>query len=210
VPLERQRVAPLLTCGLLLVVTTACTDSHPSPAHTVTNVETVTRSPGAIPTTPVIAGPTTVTTRDCPFVRIAVAVPIIGQRLDHSTVQTSGGRPVGCEFFPITTGPYASSEQLPKKGFPSARITVTTYPTARSARQVLALVSRAGRSPSQQSIAGRVGETFQTRFYPPDGTADWACAFIAGSKLVTVLVAEATSAGQKIVIELANASAARI
>jgi hypothetical protein len=207
---RRSRVARFLTGGLLIVGSTSCTHSNPPPAHTVTTVETVTRSAGAIPTTPVIAGPTTATTRDCPLVRIAVAAPIIGQRLDHSTVQASGGRPVGCEFFPITTGPYARSEKLPKNGFPSARITVTTYPTPRSARQVLALVSRAGRSPSLQSIAGLVGETFQTRFYPPDGTADWACAFIKGPKLVIVLVAEATSAGEANVIGLATAAAAHI
>jgi hypothetical protein len=204
-----MQVARLLACGLLMVGPAACTDSDPPPAHTVTHVETVTRGPAAIPTTPVIAGPTTVTTRDCPLVAVAVATQILGQRLDHSSVQTSGGRPVGCELFPIT-GPYASSEALPENGFPSARITVTTYPTARSARQVLALVSRAARSPSRQSIAGRVGETFQTRFYPPDGPADWACAFITGRKLVTVVLAEASSAGQANVIALANASATHI
>jgi hypothetical protein len=206
---RRIQVVRLLAGGLLILASAACTDSSPPTAHTSTNVETVTRSPGAIPTTPVIVGPTTVTTRDCPLVPIAAVALIIGQRLDHSTVQTSGGRPVGCAFFPIT-GHYASREGLPKNGSPSARITVTTYPTATSARQVLALESRAGRSPSLQSIAGRVGETFQTRFYPPDGTADWACAFIAGPKLVTVLLADGSSAGQATVIGLAEASATHI
>jgi hypothetical protein len=129
-----------------------------------------------------VAGPTISTIRQCPLVPIAEATPIIGQRLDHSTVQTSGGKTVGCTFYPTTTG-YAGSEHLPTNGFPSARVTVTTYPSAESARQVLAIVSRAGRSPSLQSIDGRVGETFQSRFYPPDGDADWACAFIEGPKL---------------------------
>jgi hypothetical protein len=129
---------------------------------------------------------------------------IIGQRLDHSTVQMSGGMTVGCEFFPITTGPLAQSEKLPKDGFPSVRITVTRYPTGESARQVLAIVSRAAGSPSLQPIEGLVGETFQTHFYPPDGEADWACAYIKGPELVTVVLAEAKSEGQTNVVDLAD------
>ena len=196
--------------GVPLLV--ACTASAPSPGpdETVTHTQTVTRSPAAIPTTPVIAGPTTSASRDCPLIRLAVAMPIIGQRLDHATVQTSGGKTVGCEFFPITSGSLAKSEKLPKNGFPSARITVTTYPSAESARQVLAIVSSAGGSPSLQSIDGLVGETFQTRFYPPDGDGDWACAFIKGSKLVTVVLAESTGEGQTNALGLAQQFAAAV
>jgi hypothetical protein len=137
-------------------------------------------------------------------------MPIIGQRLDHATVQTSGGRTVGCRFYPITTGPLAISEHLPKHGFPSARIAVTTYPSAESARQVLAIVSDAGGSPALQSIDGLVAETFRTHFYPPDGKTDWACAFIKGPHLVTVLLAEPTSQGQSNVMDLAKAFAAKL
>ena len=169
----------------------------------------VTRNPVAIPTTPVAAGPTTSTTKRCPWISVAGATSIIGQRLDHATVQTSGGKAVGCIFFPITSG-YAGSEHLPKDGFASARITVATYPSARSARQVLAIVSRAGHSPSLQSVDGLVAETFQTRFYPPDGDSDWACAFIKASKLTTVLVAEPTGAGQLNALALAHAVAAKV
>jgi hypothetical protein len=89
-------------------------------------------------------------------------------------------------------------------------LTLTTYPSAESARQVLALVSRRGRSPSLQSINGRVGETFQTRFYPPDRDADWECASIEGPKLIVVLVAEATSAGQTNAVALAETLAAKV
>ncbi|PZS16069.1 MAG: hypothetical protein DLM57_11275 [Pseudonocardiales bacterium] len=124
-------------------------------------------------------------------------------------MQTSGGKTVGCKFYPITTG-LATSEHLPTKGFPSAQITFTTYPSAESARQVLAIVSRAGGSPSLQSIDGLVAETFQTHFYPPDGEADWACAFIKGPKLITVLVAEPTGQGQTNAIALAEAFASKV
>jgi hypothetical protein len=195
--------------GLSIFGLTACTHSSAHIARTVTETQTLTRPPAAIPTTPVLAGPTTVTSRECPLVRLATVVPIIGQRLDHSTVQTSGGKTVGCEFYPITAG-LAQSEKLPKHGYPSARITVTTYPSAESARQVLAIVSRAGGSPSRQPVAGLVGETFQTHFYPPDGGADWACAFIKGPRLIAVVVAEATSGGQKNVVDLADALATHV
>jgi hypothetical protein len=207
---RRIKAALLFAGGLPTFGLAACTHSSPGPASTVTRIETVTRSPSAIPTTPVVAGPTTAAIKDCPLVSLAVATPIIGQRLDHSTVQMSGGKTVGCEFYPITTGPLATSENLPRNGFPSARIIVTTYPSAESARQVLAIVSRAGGSPSLQSIDGLVGETFRTHFYPPDGEADWACAFIKGPQLVTVLLAESTSAGQATVVAFAKAFASRV
>jgi hypothetical protein len=169
----------------------------------VTTTETETHT-AAIPTTPVVAGPTTTATRACPLISLPAVMVIVGQRLDHSTVRTSGGQAVGCDFYPITTGPLATKENLPKEGYPSAQIEVATYPSAESARQVLAIVSRAGGSPSLQSVGGQAAETYQTRFYPPDGRSDWACAFIKSSKLVTVLVAEATSDGQTNVLTLAE------
>jgi hypothetical protein len=207
---RRIKRALLAAAALSFLPVAACTHANPAPAPTVTSTRTITRTPAAVPTSPVVAGPTTTTRKDCPLVRLAAATPIIGQRLDHSTVRQSGGKTVGCDFYPITSGVLAQKERLPKNGFPSARITITTYPSAESARQVLAIVSRAGGSPSRQSVAGLVGETFQTRFYPPDGKADWACAFIKGPKLVTVVVAESTSEGQTIVTDLANTFARRV
>jgi hypothetical protein len=126
----------------------------------------------------------------------------VGQRLDHATVQTSGGKIIGCVFFPITTG--YPNENLPTGGYPSAKIIITTYQSPASARQVLALTARAGGSPSLQHVDGLVAETFQSRFYPPDGRADWFCAFIKGPLLVTVSVAENKSQGQQIALDLAS------
>jgi hypothetical protein len=83
-----------------------------------------------------------------------------------------------------------------------------TYPSAESARQLLAIVSRAGGSASRQSIRGLTAETYQTRFYPPDGHSDWACAFIKRSHLVTVVVADSTSSGQTDAVNLARTLAA--
>lgn len=205
---SRTKAAVLLVGVSLTFALAACTHAGPGPASTVTRTEVTGRSVAAIPTTPVVAGPTTSATRDCPLVPLTVVMPSIGQRLAHSTVQTSGGTTVGCKFYPVATG-LGESENLPGKGFPSAQITLTTYPSAESARQVLAIVSRAGGSPSLQSIDGLVAETFQTRFYPPDGQADWACAFIKGSRLITVLVAENTGQGQANAVALAEAFTAR-
>jgi hypothetical protein len=205
----RTKAALLLVGASSTFGLVACTHAGPGLVPAVTHTEVMTRSPSVIPTRPVAAGPTTSTTRQCPLVPLAVAVPIIGQRLDHTTVQASGGKTVGCKFYPITTG-LARSEHLPTNGFPSARITLTTYPSAESARQVLAIVSRAGGSPSLQSINGLVAETFQTHFYPPDGAADWACAFIKGPKLITVLLAESTGQGQANAVALAEAFASKV
>lgn len=187
----------------------ACTPSDPAPGPTLTHTRVISVSPSSIPTTPVAAGPTTTTTGRCPGLSLAKATSLIGQRLDHLTVQISGGRTIGCTFYPITTG-YAESEHLPTHGYPSARITVATYPGARSARQVLAIVSRAGMSPSLQSVNGLVAETFQTHFYPPDGDQDWACAFIKGPKLITIFVAESTGTGQANALALAETFASNI
>lgn len=206
---RRTRAAALLVGASSTFGLVACTHEGPGQAPPVTDTRVTTRSPSAIPTIPVAAGPTTSTVRRCPWVSLAVAMPIIGQRLDHTTVQTSGSKTAGCKFYPITSG-YAASEHLPTGGFPSARITLTTYPSAESARQVLAIVSTAGGSPSLQSVDGFVAETFQTHFYPPDGEADWACAFITGPKLITVLVAESTGQGQANALALAKAIASKI
>jgi hypothetical protein len=209
---QRRAKARFLLAGASATLGLAACTTHPTPTSTstVTHTETLTRSPAAIPTRPIAAGPTTSVTGTCPLLPLAVAMPIIGQRLDHATVQTSGGKAVGCEFYPITTGPLVASEHLPTGGFPSARITVTTYPSAESARQVLAIVSRLGGSPSRQSVSGLVAETFRTRFYPADRESDWACVFIKGQRLVTVLLAEPTSQGQAIVKDLAESSARHI
>ena len=208
---RRIKMALLLAGASSSFGLTACTHSGANSAPTATPSEAVTQSPSAIATKPVVAGSTATTTRDCPVVPLAVVMPTIGQRLDHATVQASGGKTVGCEFYPITGGLADSeNENLPTHGYPSARITISTYLSAESARQVLAIVSRAGRSPSLQSIDGLVAETYQTRFYPPDGDADWTCAFIKGSKLVTVYVAEASTQGQSIVMDLAKAFASHI
>jgi hypothetical protein len=206
---RRTRAAVLLIGASSTLGLAACTHASPDPVPTVTHTEVTIRSPSAIPTRAVAASPTSSAVTQCPLVPLAVAASIIGQRLDHTTVQTSGGKTVGCKFYPIRTA-LATSEHLPAKGFPSARITLTTYPSAESARQVLAIVSRAGGSPSLQSIDGLVAETFQTHFYPPDGEADWACAFIKGPKLITVLVAEPTSQGQTNAVALAEAFASRV
>jgi hypothetical protein len=203
-------LVPVLTCALGLA---GCTNSsHPAPPDTtVTQTETLTHSPSVIPTTPVVAGPTTSAVADCPLISQADAMPIIGQRLDHASVQTSGGKVVGCEFFDIYDQSLAASEHLPTPPYPSARITITTYPSPDSAHNALAIASTAGTNPSLQTITGGlVGETYQTTFYPPDGKTDWACAFLKGPKLITVLLADQVLAGQGSVQNLANAIAPKV
>lgn len=208
--MRRVTWAAILLVSVSSVCTlAACTREAPGPGPTITQTEVASRNPSAIPTRPVIAGPTTSRRGPCPLIGLQPTKSIIGQRLDHTTVQTSGGMPVGCTFYPITSG-YAPSEHLPRNGFPSARIRVATYPSANSARQVLAIMSRAGGSPSLQSVKSLVAETFQTPFYPPDGAADWACAFIKGPKLIIVNVAEAKSQGQSIALSIAEAFASKI
>lgn len=187
----------------------ACT-SRPrgDSARTLPQSSAISSGARVIPTAPVMAGPTSTTTSDCPLVSQSVAQQTVGQRLDHATVQISDRFLVGCEFFPITNG--YPNEHLPIGGSPSAKIVITTYQSPVSARQVLALTARAGRSASLQHVDGLVAETFQNRFYPRDGRADWFCAFIKGRLLVTVAVAENASQGQQIALYLASRVAPKI
>lgn len=191
--------------AVLAVWTMAACTSTPTAngASTRAQAPAITTGSEVIPTAPVIAGPTSTARKACPLVSQSAAQRTLGQRLDHATVQTSGGKVIGCEFFPITTR-LAGNEHLPTGRHPSAKIVIATYQGPVSARQVLAITARAGGSPSLQAVDGLVAETFQSRFYPPDGLQDWACAFIKEPLLVTVSVAERTSQEQQIALDLAD------
>jgi hypothetical protein len=200
---RRLRCSSAVLAGMLAVsAMAACTSTPSTDKASVSARTSITTGGQVIPTTPVAAGSTSTATKDCPLVSQSVAAQTVGQRLDHATVQVSGGKVVGCEFFPITTG-LAANEHLPTGGYPSAKIVITTYQSPVSARQVLAITARAGGSPSLNKVDGLVAETFQSRFYPPDGREDWFCAFIKGPLLVTVSVAENTGQGQQIALDLA-------
>jgi hypothetical protein len=207
----RLRCPSAVLAAMLAVWAMAACTSTPSSDRASTPAQTPATTTGGrvIPTAPVVAGPTSTAAKDCPLVSQSVTQTTVGQRLDHATVQVSGGKVVGCEFFPITTG-LAGNEHLPTGGYPSAKIVIATYQSAVSARQVLAITARAGGSPSLNNVDGLVAETFQSRFYPPDGHEDWFCAFIKGPLLVTVSVAENTSQGQDIALGLAARVAPKI
>jgi len=214
------RVAALSV--LAAVALAGCATSHRPAAPATTATRTSTAAPSATApsaaapsaaapsddvTSPVAAGPTTTTTAGCPFISQADVQDTLGQRLDHTTLQSSAGAPVGCTFYPISGGALATSEHLPANGYPSATIVIQTFASETAAHNALAAAASTGGSPSQVTVAGGlVGETYQGEFYPPDGANDWICAFLKGQKLITVSTANTDD--EQAAQGLANAIAA--
>jgi hypothetical protein len=185
----------LLTALVLAptVALTGCTSgSGPAgPTPTITSTQTLTRPPSVIPTAPIVAGPTTSTRATCPYLSLADAANLLGQRIDHSVVLTSAKKTVGCQFFDVT-GEFAgpTAENLPPPTQASIEIRTAVYPSADSVHNALARLAGAGAQPEQVTVTPNlVGELFQTNFYAADHGQDWACAFIKGTTLVTVLTA---------------------
>jgi hypothetical protein len=172
----------------LAVAGTACTSSPPAPPdRTITSVQTLTRPPS---TAPVVAGPTTSAEGSCPFLDQQTAAGDVGMRLARTTVESSGGKPVGCNFYALQGSPLSESEHLPGPNQPAIRITSTRYPDAAAAHN--AMVRAAGQQAQQAKVGTLTGLAFQVEFDPADKGKDWACAFTKGDTLVVVTTAVTT------------------
>jgi hypothetical protein len=208
--MRRAAAVPVFLALVTAAALTGCTASSgtASPAPTITSTQTLTRPPSVIPTTPIVAGPTTSARASCPFLSMADAANLLGQRIDHSVVLTSAKKTVGCQFFDVT-GQFAGSENLPPPTQASIEIRTAKYSSADSVHNALALLAGAGAQPQQVTVTPNlVGELFQTNFYPADHGQDWACAFIKGTTLVTVLTANTNQPAST--VSLANAIGPKI
>lgn len=198
--------------GLVLIAAAAvllagCAPSRARPGATYTQTRTeILTAPASV--APVAAGPTTTAAGTCPLLSKTTVADDLGMRLDKENVLTSGGQPVGCEFFAIQDSPLATSERLPGPNQPVLRITSTRYASAVQAHNAMVLAAQTGINTQQITVKpGNVGLAFQTEFDPQDQGTDWACAFTSGTTLVlihTVVTSPALNA-----IEVAQAVAAR-
>jgi hypothetical protein len=99
-----------------------------------------------------------------------------GNRVGRITTLT-GLHPVGCRFY------FAYAP-----GRPVADIQPRTFDDPAAARDALIRTALTGTDiqPQRTLSDGSRAVLFRTRFYGPDGNADWACAFVAGRVLVVV------------------------
>ena len=121
--------------------------------------------------------------RLCPYISSTPAenpavnvADIEGDHVYRTTVLTTM-KPVGCRFY-FYAGPFEAV----------ADITTRTFPTALAAHNAMVLTGEAGQGAQgiKDLVPGVDAVLFQTRFFGPDGTTDWACVFAKGRVMVTV------------------------
>ena len=99
-----------------------------------------------------------------------------GNRIYRTTVLTRT-TPVGCRFY-FWAWPYEAT----------ADIVPNTFASPDAARQAMIVTADAGTQIEGRPniIPGVDAVLYRTKFYGPDGTRDWACAFAAGRIMVVV------------------------
>jgi hypothetical protein len=102
---------------------------------------------------------------------------IEGDHVYRTTVLTAM-KPVGCRFY-FYAGPFEAI----------ADITTQAFSTAQAAHNAMVLTGQAGGQAQGKKDGisqGIDAVLFKTKFYGPDGSADWACAFAKGKIMVVV------------------------
>lgn len=181
-------------------VTVGCTAPNRPPApSTEYSTTTITEAPGTVG--PISSGPTTAATaRSCPFIAKESAAARVGMRLDAIRVLSSGGRVVGCRFYPLghpnaqCDAACLDNEHLPPTSQPAIEISSARYTSAADAHNEVAMLGTAGTNPQQRQIAsGVIGVCYQTDFYLKDRGKDWGCAFSRDAVVVVVRTVAAES-----------------
>ena len=191
----RRLLLVLPAIAVAVVVVSACTSAG-TPASDVTITATVTHTRPAPtpaftpePTKSVVPLPPGVTPakgeveKPCPYIAATPAdnpdvnvADIEGDHVYRTTVLT-GLSPVGCRFY-FYAGPFEAI----------ADIVPRLFATAADAHNAMVLTAKAGGQPlGQPGIAKGVDAVqFRTKFFGPDGSRDWACAFAKGRVMVIV------------------------
>jgi hypothetical protein len=181
----------MLAAGTLLLA--GCHSTTAGSSVQVTTTETLTHPPAV--GSPVVSGPTSSADADaCPYLDEETAANDVGVRMGRITVQTSGGKVVGCRFYATTDPSFVASEHLPGPSQPVLEIDTSAYPDDTSAHNAMVATAQAGGGAYTNSIGSLEGISFQTTFDPTDGNKDWAFIFAKGVKLVTVLTAQSDTA----------------
>ncbi|MDP9117256.1 MAG: hypothetical protein M3O28_08400 [Actinomycetota bacterium] len=186
-------IAAALTAAVLTLSAGCTGKTPPQPDTTLTQTLTTTRTTTPAPPVPAAATVAPLppgqapakgeVERSCPYIastpdenpNVNVA-DIEGDHVYRTTVLTAMS-PVGCRFY-FYSGPFEAI----------ADILTYRYATTLLAHNALVRVAAAGSNATgvPSLVAGVEGIQFQTKFYGPDGAADWACAFAKGTLLVVV------------------------
>lgn len=211
--LDRPRLVCALAIALTVISMTSCTKPTPSPDSAGPTV-TVTRAPSAVATGPLSSGPTTSTSSgSCPYLRTSEVAADVGQRLEKVTVQHSGGRAIGCTWYPLTHPNSQCDEtcfireKLPPEKQADVKISLVIYASSLAAHNAFIRLAEKGTNIQQEQIdAANTGLCFQTDFWSHDAGKDWACTFqvrttvalinsvVTDSALNVVTVAQALAA----------------
>ncbi|MGI8679250.1 MAG: hypothetical protein ACR2LX_11285 [Jatrophihabitans sp.] len=190
----------VVTAAALATVATAGCTAPTTTSSTKDSTTTITASASSsAPDAPTQRGPTTAATaRSCPFLGKQSAADRVGLRLDAIKVLSSGGKVIGCRFYPLghpnaqCNETCLQQEHLPPPSQAVIEIASAQYASATDAHAAAFSLGTAGTNPQQAQIApGVTGVCFQTEFYPKDRDQDWACAF--NKRAVLVLVHTATT-----------------
>lgn len=183
----------LAAIAAVLLLAAGCTSSGSSPTTTPQTTATRTVIHTTAPSTaPVVAGPTSSAHGTCPFIADKTVAEDLGMRLGRTTVQRSGGKVIGCRFYPLAhpTAECGTScfkgEHLPPASQPVLQLLITRFPSASTAHNAMVLASQRGKNAQQVTVGGSTALAFQTDFYAKDKGKDWAVAFTRGAKLVQV------------------------
>lgn len=203
-------IAVLAGAGLLAGCASSRPGSEPSRPGASTSLtpsrDASTSRPTDAAAGPIAAGPTTSADGTCPFIEQPTAANDVGVRTGRITVQTSGGRPVGCRFYADQDPAYSASEHLPGPDQPVLQISSSRYPSTTSAHNAMVRIAEAGSSARADSLSRQIeGISFQTRFYPPDQGRDWAYTFRVATAVVVVMTVQTDTSfdARQVAVDLA-------
>jgi hypothetical protein len=116
-----------------------------------------------------------------------------GMRLGRITVLRSGGKVVGCRYYPMSQpdaqcdASCLKGEHLPPATQPVVEITTQHYAIAAAAHNAAVQLAKKGSHPQQSPLGhGLTADCFETAFYPKDHGTDWACAVNVGTTELVV------------------------
>jgi hypothetical protein len=158
-----------------IVVTSTATVTltrSPSPALSTYRPAPAVTVPPASPSGPLPSG---FRDAECPYLDRQTAQDLEGNHVSRVAVRMP--QPVGCRFYFWCCDFHATLDIAP-----------TVFPNADAAYNAMVRTGESGSNvqPAPSLAPGVDGVLYQTRFYGPDGSLDWACAFAAGRTMVVV------------------------
>ena len=177
----------IVSCGLTAGCSTTTVVAPPAPGSSAAaswpglagGASESLRSSGSATAPSTVSGVTGEADQACPWIATNTAAALEGNLIGRVVTTRKNGLVVACTFhFDTNWGPDRVTLQ----------ITSTTYSDPETARNAMIRLGEAGDQPAgEPNLIPRVdGIRYQTAFYPPDGSRDWACSFAKDNAVVTV------------------------